>query len=93
MTQISRNLTDPSEGFLRGVQYIILDRGPLYTAAFRRLPCDSGMKLPVQPAWSPNLNAFAKRFDESAKSECLERMVLLGEYARHGLLAAANLPA
>jgi hypothetical protein len=27
----------------------------------------------------PNLNAFAKRFVESAKFECLERMVLLGE--------------
>jgi transposase InsO family protein len=25
------------------------------------------------------LNAFAERFVESAKSECLERMVLLGE--------------
>jgi len=33
----------------------------------------------VLSAWSPNLNAFAERFVESAKSECLERMVLLGE--------------
>jgi len=29
MTQLARNLTDPSEGFLHGVQYIILDRDPL----------------------------------------------------------------
>ena len=33
----------------------------------------------VLPAWSPNLNAFAERFVESAQSECLNRMVLLGE--------------
>jgi hypothetical protein len=33
MAQIARNLTDPNDGFLRGVQYIILDRDPLYTAA------------------------------------------------------------
>jgi len=33
----------------------------------------------VLPAWSPNLNAFAERFVGSAKSECLDRMVLLGE--------------
>ena len=79
MTQLARNLTDPSEGFLRGVQYIILDRDPLYTAAFRRLLRDSGVKPLILPAWSPNLNAFAERFVESAKSECLERMVLLGE--------------
>ena len=77
MTQLARNLTDPSEGFLRGVQYIILDRDPLYTAAFRRLL--RGLKPLILPAWSPNLNAFAERFVESGKSECLERMVRLGE--------------
>ncbi len=79
MTQVARNLTDPDDGFLRGVQSVILDRDPLYTAAFRRLLRDSGVKPLVLPAWSPNLNAFAERFVESAKSECLERMVLLGE--------------
>ena len=61
------------------MQYIILDRDPLYTAAFRRLLRDSGVKPLVLPAWSPNLNAFAERFVGSAKSECLDRMVLLGE--------------
>jgi hypothetical protein len=29
MTQLARNLTDPGDGFLRGVQYVILDRDPL----------------------------------------------------------------
>ena len=79
MTQLARNLTDSSDGFLRGVQYVILDRDPLYTKAFRRLLRDSGVTPLVLPAWSPNLNAFAERFVESVKSECLERMVLLGE--------------
>jgi transposase InsO family protein len=31
------------------------------------------------PAHSPNLNAFAERFVLSIKSECLDRLVLLGE--------------
>jgi hypothetical protein len=43
MTQRGRNLTDAGDGFLRGVQYVILDRDPLYTAAFRRLLRDSGV--------------------------------------------------
>src|SRR5262249_11845625 len=50
MTQLARNLTDSSDGFLRGLQYIIPDRDPLYTAAFRRLLRDSGVKPLVLPA-------------------------------------------
>jgi transposase InsO family protein len=79
MTQVARNLTDARDGFLRGVQYLILDRDPLYTAVFRRLLRGSGVTPLVLPAWSPNLNAFAERFVGSAKSECLERIVPLGE--------------
>ena len=79
MTQLARNLTDARDGFLRGVSYLILDRDPLYTAAFRRLLRDSGVKPLLLPARSPNLNAFAERFVRSAKSECLARIVPLGE--------------
>jgi hypothetical protein len=62
MTQLARNLTDPSEGFLRGVQYLILDRDPLYTAAFRRLLRDSGVKALVLPAWSPEFERVCRTF-------------------------------
>ena len=79
MTQLARNLTDARDGFLSGVRYVILDRDPLYTDAFRRLLRDSGAKPLLLPARSPNLNAFAERFVESAKSECLARIVPLGE--------------
>jgi transposase InsO family protein len=79
MTQVARKLTDPGDSFLRNADYIILDRDPLYTAAFRCLLRDSGVQPLVLPARSPNLNAFAERFVESAKSECLDRLVLLGE--------------
>ena len=50
MMQGARNLTDACDGFLRGVQYLILDRDPLYTAAFRRLLRGSGVKPLVLPA-------------------------------------------
>lgn len=79
MTQTARNLTDAHDGFLRGVRYLILDRDPFYTTAFRRILRDSGVKPLLLPAWSPNLNAYAERFVLSAKSECLERVVPLGE--------------
>jgi hypothetical protein len=68
MTQVARNLTAAGDGFLRDVQQIILDRDPLYTAAFRRVLRDSSVTPLVLPARSLSLNAFAERFVESAKS-------------------------
>src|SRR4029450_5168262 len=79
MTQVARNLTDADDGFLRGTEYLILDRDPLYSTAFRDLLRDSGVKPLLLPARSPNLNAFAERFVGSVKSECFDRIVPLGE--------------
>jgi transposase InsO family protein len=79
MAQIARNLTAAADGFLHGMHHILLDRDPLYIAAFRRLLRDSGVTPVVLPPWSPNLNAFAERFVESAKPECVDRMVPLGK--------------
>jgi len=79
MMQMARNLTDPHDGFLRGVRHLIVDRDPLYTSAARNLLRDSGVTLLRLPARSPNLNAFAERFVGSIRSECLARIVPLGE--------------
>ena len=79
MKQVARNLTDAVDGFLLGTRYVILDRDPLYTGAFRRLLEDGGVNVVRLPARSPNLNAHAERFVLSAKKERLNRLVLLGE--------------
>ena len=79
MTQVARNVTAGDDGLIRGMEYLILDRDPLYSAAFRDLLRDSGVKPLRLPARSPNLNAFAERFVGSVKSECLDRIVPLGE--------------
>jgi putative transposase len=47
--------------------------------AFRRLLGDCGVECLRLPARSPNLNAHAERFVLSIKSECLDRVVPLGE--------------
>jgi transposase InsO family protein len=79
MMQVARNLTDGDDGFLRGVQYLILDRDPLYTASFCGLLRDRGVTPVRLPARSPNLNAYAERFVASVRSECLARIVPRGE--------------
>src|SRR5579859_1800190 len=79
MAQIARNLLDAEEGFLVGKRYLILDRDPLYTGDFRRMLEAAGVKAVRLPPRSPDLNAFAERFVLSIKSECLDRIVPLGE--------------
>ena len=37
MEQMARNLTDPSEGFLRTSRYLLHDRDPLFTGDFEEL--------------------------------------------------------
>ena len=51
----------------------------MYTQAFRKILDQAGVKTVRLPAHSPNLNAFAERFVLSIKSECLDRIVPLGE--------------
>jgi transposase InsO family protein len=79
MKQIARNLTDADGGFLNGARYLIHDRDPLFTEAFRELLKSSGVKTVKLPARSPDLNAYAERFVRSIKSECLAQIVPLGE--------------
>jgi putative transposase len=79
MKQMARNLLDVYDGFLREKRYLILDRDPLYTEEIRQMPRGAGLKPLLVPARSPNLNAYAERFVLSIKSECLDRIVPLGE--------------
>ena len=79
MSQIARNLTDFEDGFLRDARFLIHDRDPLFTKEFRRTLERSGIAPVKLPSRSPNLNAHAERFVRSVKSECLARIVPLGE--------------
>jgi putative transposase len=79
MQQVARNLVDSEEAFLMGKRYLIMDRDPLYTAEFRRVVEAAGVKAVRLPPRRPNLNAFAERFVLSIKSECLDRIVPMGE--------------
>ena len=57
-----------------------MDRDPVFTADFRDFLDRAGMQPVRLPARSPNLNAFAERFVLSIKSECLNKLILLGPF-------------
>jgi putative transposase len=78
MKQVARNLTDAVDGFLLGKRVMLMDRDPLFTAAFRTMLAEAGVKPVRLPARSPNLNAFVERFVLSIKSECLDHIIPLG---------------
>jgi putative transposase len=79
MKQVARNLTDPMDGFLRNASYLIHDRDPLFTDAFRQILKSSNVKTVKIPAKSPNCNPHAERFVRSIKYECLNHFVFFGE--------------
>jgi transposase InsO family protein len=79
MSQVARNWTDCEDGFLLHCRYLIHDRDPLFTQAFRGMLESAGV-VPIRlPGRSPNLNAYAERFVRSIKSECLARVIQIGE--------------
>jgi len=79
MKQVARNLTDASEGFLRGSRFLIHDRATVFTDQFRAIMKSAGVEPLRLPARSPNLNAFAERFVRSIKESCLEQLIFFGE--------------
>lgn len=87
MHQVVRNLTDVDTGFLIGSRYLIHDRGPLFTDAFRAHLSSAGVETVKLPPRSLNLNAFAERFVRSIKSECLAQIIPLGERHRRNTVA------
>jgi transposase InsO family protein len=79
MKQTARNLTDGLDGFLTGCRYLIHDRSPSFSKAFRKILRDGGVKTIRLPRRSPNLNPFSERWVRTAKELCVDRMIFFGE--------------
>jgi len=85
MAQVARNLTGV-DGTLRDSRFLILDRDTKFTAQFRRILADAGVRVVETAFQAPNMNAIAERFVQSIKRECLERLILFGsEHLRQAL--------
>jgi len=76
-TPRARNVTDGFAGPLLGAKYLIHDRDTKYTASFDQIISSVGIEPLKLPARSPNLNAYAERWVLSAKTEALDRLILL----------------
>jgi len=59
--------------------YLLRDGDTKFTEKFDRIFKSEGVKVKQIPYRSPNLNAYAERFVQSIKRECLSQFVVFGE--------------
>jgi transposase InsO family protein len=79
MLQMARHLTDAVDGILVGKRYLILDRDAKYCEQFRAFLKREGVEVIRLPPVSPNLNSYAERWVGSVRTECLSKLIPIGE--------------
>lgn len=77
--QMTRNLTDSQDGFLRNATHLLVDRDTKFLPLREFLETCTDIEPVVLPPRSPNCNAHLERFLLSLKSEALDQMIFFGE--------------
>jgi hypothetical protein len=77
VTQQARNLV--IEDRLARTRFLIRDRDAKYSGPFDEVFPSEGVRVIRTPIRSPKANAFAERFVKTARRECLDHILVLGE--------------
>jgi len=73
--QISWNLGDADQSF----RFLIRDRDRKFTEAFDTIFRSEGLKIIRTPIQAPNANSYAERWVRSARSECLDKIIIVNQ--------------
>lgn len=68
-------------------RFLIRDRDSKFTAAFDEVFSGNGTRVVKAPVRSPRANSYAERFVGTLRRECLDHMLILGEWHLRKLLA------
>jgi hypothetical protein len=68
------------DGDVLAGRFLICDRDPKWSRAMEALLRTVGVRVVRAPAAAPNCDAHAERFVRSIKTECLDRVVPVGEW-------------
>ena len=80
MRQVARTRTAADDEESLRHRVLICDRDRKWSAPVRQLLADAGVRVVQTPFLAPNANPpHAERFVRSIKSECLDRVIVLGE--------------
>jgi transposase InsO family protein len=87
VTQQGRNLAARLEDEGRVVKFLIRDRDSKFVGPFDEVMRSIGARVIKTPVRTPRANAFAERFVQTARTECLDWLLIRSE--RHlGLVLA-----
>lgn len=79
ITQQARQLTWTLQDEQQPIRFLIHDRDAKFTALFESVFEWEGIEIIRTPYRSPKANAFAERWIRSAREECLDRVLIVGE--------------
>jgi hypothetical protein len=72
-------MTLADEGFLVGHRVLICDRDAKWSLAVRQQLEEAGVRVVQTPFRAPQANGVAERFVRTARSECLDWMLILNQ--------------
>jgi putative transposase len=86
MVQQARNLLMEWEEGAEAIRFLIRDRDAKFTDAFDAVFTSIGARIVRSPVRAPVANAIAERGVGSARRECTDRLLILGERHLHAVL-------
>ena len=76
VTQMARNLAWDLQEAKRTIRFLVRDRDAKFTAAFGEVLKSEGIETLRTPVPSPRANAFAERWVETVRAECLDHLLV-----------------
>ena len=84
MAQQARNMCMFFADQPEPAKYLVCDRDTKFTEQFRSMLDSEGVEIVQTAVRAPNQNAYAERFVQTIKTECLDQFIVLGEkHFRH----------